>query len=351
MAWDMGEEGSPAARGWRAMHERLWAQLMAAGGSFGGSADHIHGMLEPVQSPMQAAVFDRRVLRLHRSRMASALHGFDFLIQEAARRLVERLGDVRREFPIALELGCHTGQLATALRGNRQVGGLIQADLSYDMARHVHGPRLVADEEALPFGPGCLDLVVSCFSLHWVNDLPGTLAQVRYALRPDGLFLAIMPGGTTLFELRESLLRAELEVRGGAGPRVSPFIDVREGGMLLQRAGFALPVVDVETVTVTYDHPLKLIVELRGMGEANALVERGQGPLGRATLWRACEIYRDLFGDDRAQRIPATFQLLTLSGWAPDPSQPRPIPAGSGQVNLAEALGLPVEVLEGKLKR
>jgi NADH dehydrogenase [ubiquinone] 1 alpha subcomplex assembly factor 5 len=322
---------------------------MVAGGSFGGSGDHIQGMSEAVQSRMQAAVFDRRVLRLRRGRVAPGLHGFEFLLRDAALRLVERLGDVRRAFPLALELGCHTGQLATALRGNVQVGQLIQADLSYDMVRHGHGPRLVADEEALPFGPGCLDLVISCFSLHWVNDLPGTLAQVRYALKPDGLFLAIMPGGTTLFELREALMRAELEVAGGAGPRVSPFVDVRDAGMLLQRAGFALPVVDLDTVTVTYDHPLKLMAELRAMGEASALVQRGRA-LDRTTLWRACEIYQELFGDG-AKRIPATFQLLALSGWAPDPSQPQPIRRGSGQVNLAEALGVPVEVLEGKAKR
>jgi NADH dehydrogenase [ubiquinone] 1 alpha subcomplex assembly factor 5 len=305
-------------------------------------------MTEPVQSRMQA-VFDRCALRLRRDRMAPALPGFDFLIREAALRLVERLGDVRRQFPLALELGCHTGQLAAVLRGNAQVGPLIQVDLSYDMVRRAPGPRLVADEEALPFGPGCLDLVTSCFSLHWVNDLPGTLAQIRYALKPDGLFLAIMPGGATLFELREALTRAELEIAGGAGPRVSPFVDVRDAGMLLQRAGFALPVADVETLTVTYDHPLKLMAELRGMGEANALVQGGRA-LDRTTLWRACEIYRELFGDG-AQRIPATFQLLTLSGWAPDPSQPQPIRRGSGQVNLAEALGVPVEVLEGKAKR
>ena len=298
---------------------------------------------------MQPAVFDRGRLRLRRGRVAPALHGFDFLIREAALRLVERLGDVRRAFPLAVELGCHTGQLAAALRGHAQVGQLIQADLSYDLVRRAQGPRLVADEEALPFGPGSLDLVISCFSLHWVNDLPGTLAQVRYALKPDGLFLAIMPGGTTLVELRESLLRAELEVAGGAGPRVSPFVDVRDAGMLLQRAGFALPVVDVDTVTVTYEHPLKLMAELRGMGETNALVERGRA-LDRTTLWRACAIYEELFGDD-ASRIPATFQLLTLSGWAPDPGQPQPIRRGSGQVNLAEALGVPVEVLAGKDKR
>src|SRR5690606_38354417 len=297
----------------------------------------------------QPAVFDRRVLRQRRSRVAPALHGFDFLIREAAARLVERLGDVRRSFPLALELGCHTGQLAAALDGNAQIGRLIQTDLSSDMVRRTSGLRLVADEEALPFGPGCLDLVVSCFSLHWVNDLPGTLAQVRYALKPDGLFLAVMPGGTTLFELREALMRAELEVTGGAAAGVSACAAVRAAGNVLQRPGFALPVVDAVTITVTYDHPVKLMAELRGMGEASALTQPGR-PLRRATLWRACEIYRELFGD-AAERIPATFQLLTLSGWAPDPSQPKPIRRGTGQINLAEALGVPPEVLEGKTKR
>jgi SAM-dependent methyltransferase len=247
---------------------------------------------------------------------------------------------VRRNFPLAVELGCHTGQLAEALGGAPQIGRLVQADLAYAMARRAAGTRLVADEEALPFGPASLDLVLSCFSLHWVNDLPGTLAQIRFALKPDGLFLAALPGGTTLAELREALMRAELETLGGAGPRVSPFVDVRDAGMLLQRAGFALPLVDVETLTVTYDHPLRLIAELRAMGEANALIERGRAPLGRAALLRACEIYLELFGD-RQGRVPATFQILMLSGWTPDPSQPQPIRRGSGRVNLADALGVP----------
>jgi NADH dehydrogenase [ubiquinone] 1 alpha subcomplex assembly factor 5 len=305
-------------------------------------------MIGSVQG-IQPAVFDRSLLRRRRDRVAPALAGFDFLIRAAALRLVERLGDVRRAFSLALELGCHTGQLAAALHGSAQVGRLIQADLAYSMVRQASGERLVADEEALPFGRGCLDLVLSCFSLHWVNDLPGVLAQIRYALKPDGLFLAILPGGTTLFELRESLMRAELEVAGGAGPRVSPFLDVRDAGMLLQRAGFALPVVDADTITATYDHPLKLIAELRGMGEASALAQPGRG-LGRSTLSLACEIYRQLFGGADG-RIPATFQLLTLSGWAPDPGQPQPIRRGSGQVHLAEALGVAPEVLEGKAKR
>jgi NADH dehydrogenase [ubiquinone] 1 alpha subcomplex assembly factor 5 len=305
-------------------------------------------MTETVQG-VQPEVFDRRLLRRRRERVAPALDGCDFLIREAALRLVERLGDVRRAFPLALELGCHTGQLAAALHGSAQVSRLIQADLAGAMVRQASGERLVADEEALPFGRGRLDLVMSCFSLHWVNDLPGALAQIRYALKPDGLFLAIMPGGTTLFELRESLLRAELELAGGAGPRVSPFIDVRDAGMLLQRAGFALPVVDADTITVTYDHPLKLIAELRGMGEASALAQQGRG-LGRSTLALACAIYRQLFGGADG-RIPATFQLLTLSGWAPDPGQPRPIRRGSGRVDLAAALGVPPEALEGKARR
>src|SRR5262245_47515784 len=222
-------------------------------------------MPESVQGRMHPVLFDRRILRMRRARVAPALSGVDFLIREAAVRLLERLGDVRRAFPLALELGCHTGQLGAALRGAGEIGQLIQADLSHGMVRQADGARIVADEEALPFGPACLDLVVSCFSLHWVNDLPGTLAQVRHVLKADGLFLAIMPGGTTLFELREALMRAELEIAGGAGPRVSPFVDVRDAGMLLQRAGLALPVVDLDTVTLTYDHPLKLIAELRAM--------------------------------------------------------------------------------------
>jgi SAM-dependent methyltransferase len=286
-------------------------------------------------------------LRRQRDRAAPQLRGNDFLIREVAERLLERLCDVRRDFPLALELGCHTGQLARALPEPRPIGQLIQTDFSAAMVRQCEGLCLVADEEALPFGAECFDLILSCFSLHWVNDLPGTLAQVRYALKPDGLFLAAMAGGTTLYELREALMRAELEIDGGAGMRVSPFVDLRDAGSLLQRAGLAMPLVDVETITVTYEHPFKLMQELRAMGEANALTERR--PLRRATLLRAAEIYHELFGDARG-RIPATFQIMMLSAWKPAPSQPQPLRRGSGQINLAKALGVPVEVLSGKTK-
>ena len=272
------------------------------------------------------------------------------MIREVATRLAERLGDVRRRFPLALELGCHTGQLAAALGAEPPIGRLIQADLALAMVRADPGPRLVVDEELLPFAPARFDLALSCLSLHWVNDLPGTLAQIGSALKPDGLLLAALFGGTTLRELREALLRAELELDGGAGPRVSPFVDLRDAGALLQRAGFALPIVDLETIVVTYGHPLKLMQELRRMGEANALLDRQRRPLRRSTLVRACEIYQDLFAD-AAGRVPATFQILMLSGWRPGSDQPQPLRRGSGQTNLARALGVSLEVLEGKAKR
>ncbi len=295
-------------------------------------------------------IFDRRLQRRRRERAAPVLHGVDFLIREAASRLAERLADVRRRFALALELGCHTGQLAAALGADSPIERLVQTDLALAMAQRAPGLRLVADEELLPFGAGRFDLVLSCLSLHWVNDLPGTLAQIGHVLKPDGLLLATLLGGATLPELREALLRAELELEGGASLRVSPFVELRDAGALLQRAGFALPIVDVESIAVAYDHPLKLMQELRLMGESNALADRRRGPLRRATLLRACEIYRELFAR-AGGRVPATFQILMLSGWKPGPDQPQPLRRGSGRVNLARALGVPPEVLEGRAKR
>jgi SAM-dependent methyltransferase len=296
-----------------------------------------------------SAVFDRRMLRRRRERAAEGFAAVDFLVREVALRLAERLNDVRRNFPLALALGCHGGQLAAALGAQAPIERLVQADLAPAMVRRATGLRVTADEELLPFGPERFDLVLSCLSLHWVNDLPGALAQIAQTLKPDGLFLAALAGGMTLVELREALLRAELELEGGAALRVSPFVELRDAGGLLQRAGLALPIADVETIRVTYDHPLKLIAELRRMGEANAPIAAHRRPLRRRTLLRACAIYRELFAD-RAGRVPATFQILMLSGWKPAVDQPQPLRRGSGQVNLARALGVPVEVLEGKAK-
>ena len=286
-------------------------------------------------------LFDRRLLRLRRDRAAGGLVGHDFLIREAADRLADRLDDVRRKFPLALDLGCHGGQLAGVLAGRGGIERLIQSDLSPAMAlRAAAGgsPAIAADEEFLPFAAESFDLVLSCLALHWVNDLPGALVQIRRALKPDGLFLAVLFGLGTLGELRDCLIEAEAEVHGGASPRVSPFADAREGAQLLQRAGFALPVADVESVTVTYPDALALMRELGGMGESNAARARSNRFAGRKLFARAAALYAARHGGSDG-RVPARFRLLYLTGWAPHESQQQALRPGSARQRLAEALG------------
>ena len=297
----------------------------------------IPGMRAP-QPSLAIEVFDRSALRRQRARRAAGLAAHDFLFREVAERLADRLDDVKRRFPVALDLGCHTGQLGRALGGHGGIDCLVQADLAPEMARGAGARAVAADEELLPFAPASLDLVLSCLSLHWVNDLPGALLQARRALKPDGLFLAAMLGGETLKELREALLAAEAEISGGASPRVSPFAEVADAGALLQRAGFALPVVDTDTLSFSYADPFALMRELSGLGEANAVAARPKRLTGRRLLRRAAELYRERFadGDDR---IPATFQVLYLTAWAPDRSQQRPLRPGSAKRRLADALG------------
>lgn len=283
-------------------------------------------------------VFDRGAVRRHRERAAPSFAGHRFLVAEVAERLADRLSDVTREFAAALDLGCHSGELAATLKGRGGIRRLVQADLSEAMVRRASGARLVCDEELLPFAPASFDLILSVLSLHWVNDLPGALAQIARCLKPDGLFLAALLGGETLHELRQALITAELEEEGGASPRVSPFVELRDAGGLLQRAGLALPVVDSDTITVTYGDALELMAELRGMGESNAVLGRRHGLTRRATLLRAAELYRELYGDGEG-RLPATFQVLTLTAWAPHESQPIPLAPGSARARLAAALG------------
>ncbi len=292
--------------------------------------------MAPMDGPVR--VFDRGLVRRRRERAAAGLPGADFLVREVGDRLVERLGDMRREFGTALVRGGHRGRFSDRLAAQPSVGGLVVTDPSLAMLEGCPGQRIVADEEALPFGADRFDLATSVQLLHWVNDLPGTLAQLRYTLRPDGLLLLALPGGETLAELRAALLDAELEVEGGAGPRVSPFLDVRDAGALLQRAGFALPVVDVDRLRVSYPDPLALLRDLRAMGETNALVERRRG-LRRETLARALSLYAERHGEGADGRVTATFDIVFLTAWKPHPSQQRPLRRGSGQVDLAQALG------------
>ncbi len=286
-------------------------------------------------------VFDRRLVRLHRDRAATGLEQHDFLFRATAERLADRLDDTTRRFPRALDLGCHGGEMAAALGGRAGIEMLVQCDLSPAMARRAAAngrPTLAADEEALPFAAGAFDLVLSNLSLHWVNDLPGALLQIRAALRPDGLFLAAMLGGETLSELRDALMEAELAESGGISPRVSPFADLRDAGALLQRAGFALPVVDGDRLTVRYADMFRLMRDLRGMGESNAVQTRHGRFTRRAVLLQAAEIYRRRHGGSDG-RLPATFQVIHLTGWTPHESQQQALRPGSARSRLAEALG------------
>ena len=282
-------------------------------------------------------IFDRRLLRARRAR-AAALGPATFLIERAADDLAGRLSAVLRKFDLAVDLGTPSGAVRRALAD--QMGGQVNAIVAVDaIAAHVAGERLavVADEETLPFRDGSLDLVVSALALQFVNDLPGTLIQIRRALKPDGLFLAAMIGGDSLTELRVAFAEAEAEVEGGVSPRVAPFADLRDLGALLQRAGFALPVTDVDRVTVRYASPLALLHDLRRMGAGNALIERRRAPLRRATLRRALDIYAARFADADG-RIRATFEIVWLSGWAPHESQQQPLAPGSAKTRLADAL-------------
>jgi SAM-dependent methyltransferase len=283
-------------------------------------------------------VFDRSTLRRRRERAAQRWGEQAFLKREIASRLVERLDDVRRSFPMALDLGCHRDEIATALGSRSSVGVLMRADIGESFARRAQGPTVVADEEALPFAPRSFDLVLSAMTLHWVNDLPGTLIQIGRILKPDGLFLAGMLGGGTLWQLREALTAAESEIEGGLSPRISPFADLRDAAGLLQRAGFALPVADSETIDVEYPGALALMHDLSAMGESNLVAERRRGFSRRSTLLRAAEIYEERFVRPSG-RIEASFEVLFLHGWAPHASQPRPIRPGSAAHRLAAALG------------
>ncbi|HEX2134293.1 MAG TPA: methyltransferase domain-containing protein [Microvirga sp.] len=275
-------------------------------------------------------VFDRALVR---RRLARALDGgyADFLLARAAQDLEERLGTVLRSFPLALDVGTPTRAALASLAG--------KAERVVRLAPVPEPGAVLGDEERLPLAGERFDLAVSLLALQSVNDLPGALVQIRRALKPDGLFMACLLGGSTLTELRQAFTRAEAEVEGGASPRVAPFADVRELGGLLQRAGFALPVADSETVRVRYPDPFALMRDLRAMGFANALRDRRRTPLRRATLMRAATLYAERFADPDG-RLPATFELVWLSGWAPHESQQKPLRPGSARMRLADALGV-----------
>ncbi len=284
----------------------------------------------------QSELFDRRAWRAHRER-AARQEPVDFLHAEVADRLVDRLDVVNREFAVALDLGARDGGLARTLAERPGTRLVVAAESAVGFLARAPGPRVAADPELLPFGDASFDLIASTLVLHWTADLPGALIQLRRALKPDGLLLAAMLGGGTLVELRTALFEAELAEEGGVSPRVSPAIELADAAALLQRTGFTLPVADSETITVTYPNLLALMRDLRGMGETNALSARRRGGLRRRTLAQAALVYGERFGDPDG-RIPASFEILFLCGWAPHPTQPQPLRRGSATTRLADAL-------------
>jgi NADH dehydrogenase [ubiquinone] 1 alpha subcomplex assembly factor 5 len=252
-------------------------------------------------------VFDRDAVRLHRDRAAATVGSVADLLRDGAERLLERLDDMTGGFELALDVGGR-GVVAPLLR-ERGIA-VVSSDLSAPMAR-LSGLAVAADEEFLPFGPGSFDLVVASLSLHWINDLPGALIQMRRALKPDGLFLASMPALGSLAELRASLTETELRLRGGASPRVSPFPDLRDCAGLLQRAGFSAPVADLEEIVVRYADPLRILRDLRAAGETNAIRARSR-TTPAAELFPAA--LAGMRGDDG--RVPVTIRLAMMTGWA-----------------------------------
>ncbi len=295
--------------------------------------------VSPPHSDVPAAQgpFDRNRLRRTRNRIAPHFSQASFLVEAAASGITDRLGDVKRQFSQAVVLGGYNGLTGSKLSATGQVRHIATTDMAEAMVRQANGMRIVADEERLPFRTASLDLVVSPLTLHWVNDLPGCLIQVRQALKPDGLFIGALLGGDTLVELRSCLLEAEVETTGGASSRVAPFAHVRDLGSVLQRAGLALPVVDSDRFTVRYDNALALLKDLRNMAGQSGLPAPASG-LRKDVLFRAAEIYADKFSDADG-RIRATFEIAYLTAWAPHESQQQPLRPGSARHRLADALG------------
>jgi SAM-dependent methyltransferase len=266
-------------------------------------------------------LFDRALLRMRQNR-ARRQGEVTFLLDRIAEDMADRISAVTRDFADVADIWTS--------------GDMFRAPLA-DRFKSVARIALDADSEKLPLKPESLDLAVSALALQFVNDLPGVLAQIRRALRPDGLLLAAFPGGDTLTELRQSFAAAEAECEGGVSPRVAPFADLRDIGHLLQRAGLALPVTDVDRVVVRYDDAFALMRDIRGMGATNILVERRRTPTRRATMLRMVQIYAERFADPDG-RIRATFDIVWLSAWAPHDSQPKPLRPGSAKASLEAAV-------------
>jgi len=285
-------------------------------------------------------LFDRKLVTMRRDRAACGEDvGQDFVLVRVMEDLAERLAFINRTFADVAIVGAHHGVPGRILRQALPSARVVELDASQAMLGRCDGPTVLADEESLPLAEQSVDCIIAPLTLQFVNDLPGALWQIQHALKPDGLFLGAMTGGATLQELRQAMLEAEGALRDGVSPRVAPVVDVREVGGLLQRAGFALPVTDSDAFVVTYDTPLDLMRELKAMGASNALAARSRTPMTRGLLMAAAQAYAHIAPSEATGRIQATFEVITLTGWAPHPDQPRPLKPGSATHRLADALG------------
>ncbi|MGU3573916.1 class I SAM-dependent methyltransferase [Brucellaceae bacterium C25G] len=287
-----------------------------------------------------SGIFDRQLmLQFQKRALRKPVSGADFLLSRSVEDVLDRLSAVEKHFNTGVALMGYTDALAKGLQYSGKVDKIIRIEQGDFYFQDVNAaePRIVSTNEILPLEHQSVDLVVSLMSLHLVNDLPGLLIQIARALRPDGLFLAAFSGTGTLGELRESLMQAEIELTGGAAARIAPFADIRDAGALLQRAGFALPVTDVDTVTVRYNSMFDLLKDIRAMGMQNILLDRSRKPLTRSVFMRAAQIYAERFSDPDG-RIRASFSTLWMSGWTPHESQQKPLKPGSAKASLADAL-------------
>lgn len=297
-------------------------------------------MISPLknQTASEIAIFDRNSLRNNRDRAASKLSDHSFLINWSIEDLLDRLRDIKRDFPVSLQIGAKTDpKYDQTLCVENKIDHLINCDLSSKLLQIKNTPRVQTDEEFLPFADNSLDMVISPMNLHNVNDLPGALIQINKALKPDGLFIGSMLGGETLYQLRQAMMQAELNIKGGTSPRIAPFADMKQIGALMQRCGFALPVVDSDIVTVSYDNIFKLMHDLRGMGESNMIAARNKSMTSKALIMETAKIYQEQFSEPDA-RIIASFEIISMIGWAPHASQQQPLKRGSAKNSLAEAL-------------
>ena len=290
-------------------------------------------MVTPPQTSNDILIFDRRLVKHKRQRAAHNFSDHDFLFQWSKNQISERLHDINRTFDTALHIGSRSPLSAQ----HNKIGTMITLDLPNTPVEPCT-PYIQASEEFLPIAPKSMDLILSNLNLHAVNDLPGALLQIRNSLKDDGLFMASIFGGETLYELRKTMAEIELSMLGGVSPRIAPFADKPQMGDLLQRAKLNLPIIDSEIITVTYDNVFKLLHDVRGMGEGNTIIERSKTPLNKEFFMRLAQKYHENFAEEDG-RIVASFEIIFLHGWAPHSSQQKPLRPGSAKNSLAEALG------------